>query len=104
MRELRLGVGAARYVVVVDRLHGVAGNPLREQNAFHRRDMRELVVRAAHRDHVANGRDAWHVGLEQRIDDHVAAVHRQADGLGAQAFGHRTTARGDQQQVVAQLL
>jgi hypothetical protein len=34
--NLRLGIRAARHVVVIDRLHGVAGNPLREHDAFHR--------------------------------------------------------------------
>jgi hypothetical protein len=82
----------------------VAGNPLREQDAFHRRHVRQLVVRTTHGDDVADGRNAGHVGLEQRVNHHVAAIHLQADRLGAQAFGDRAAAGGHEQQVVAQLL
>ena len=34
--DLGFGVGASRHVIVVDRLHVMAADPLREHDAFHR--------------------------------------------------------------------
>ena len=56
--------GFGMIATVIDRLHGVAGNPLGEHDAFHRRHVRQLVVRPAHGDHVADGRDAGHARPE----------------------------------------
>ena len=102
--DFRFGIGAARHVVVVDRLDLVARDALREHDAFHRRDVRELVVRPAHRDHIADRRDAGHVRLEQLIDHDVAAIHLDAELLRVETFSDRAAAGRDQQQFERQLL
>ena len=44
--DLGIAVGAAGHVVVVDRPHVLSGDPLGGDDAFRRRDVRELRMRA----------------------------------------------------------
>src|SRR5262249_48591982 len=55
--NLRVAVRARRHMIVVDWLHRLARNPLRGNDAFRRRDMRELRMwnGSAERNHIADG-------------------------------------------------
>jgi hypothetical protein len=51
----------------------------------------------AHRDHVADGRDARDIRAEQIVDDDVAAIELRARLSRAEPVRHRTAAGGDEQ-------
>ena len=96
--DLRIAVGAAGHLVVVDGPELLAGDPFGERDALGRRQMRELrVPRLVERDDVADRGDAGHAGLEPLVDVHVAALEPQARLLGAEAGRHRAAAGRDEQ-------
>src|SRR3954447_1706936 len=103
--DFRIAVSAARHLFVVDRTELVAGDALGERDAFGRREMRELLMpRLLERDHVANRRDARHVGAELVVDPHVAAIELDAQLFGPESARHRSAPRGDEQVLGVELL
>src|SRR3954454_4172106 len=67
--------------------------------------MRELLMpRLLERDHVANRGNARHVGAELAVDPHVAAIELDAQLLGPESAGHRSTPRGNEQVLGVELL
>src|SRR6266849_1422572 len=62
--DLRIAVGATRYVIVVERSHFAAGDTLRRDDPLGRRDMRELRMPSCPEgDHVTDGGNRWDIGL-----------------------------------------
>ena len=99
--DLGVAIGAGGHVIVVDRTRVVPGHPLGGDDAFGRRHVRQLRVRPAERDHVADGRQARHARAKQRVDGDVAAFDLQAELFDAQSRRHGPAARGDEQVVGA---
>ena len=79
----------------------MAGDPLGDQDALGRRDVRQLrVARALAEGHdVAQRGDALDVGAIVRVHLHVPALQLEPDRLDAEPVGDRASTRGDQQVV-----
>src|SRR5687767_2273114 len=87
--DLRVAVRAARHLVVVDRTVLLAGDPLGQDDALGRGEMRELWMSGLlEGDDVADRRDTLDVRLERAVHLDVPAVHLQTCLFGAQAARH----------------
>src|SRR5581483_5007488 len=102
--DLRVAVGACGDVVVIDRPRVEAGDPLRCNDAFGRRNMSQLRVRTSQRNDVADRGDAGDARSVERVDFDVALLHLQAHAFGVQTRRDRSATRGDQQVLGAQRL
>ena len=81
--DLRIAIGAAGHLVVVDEAGIVSRDPFSERDTLGRRQVRELrMARLVERDDVAYRGDARHAGLESLVHVHVAALEPQAGLLG----------------------
>ena len=100
--DFRIAVRATRHMIVVERTNGLAGDPLGGDDAFSRRHVRELRVRAAHRDDVADRRDALNAGAICGVDAHVSLLEIEPDAFGVQSGRHRPAAGRDEQVIGAQ--
>src|SRR3712207_3249608 len=98
--DLGVGVGDPRDTGVVDRGGLEAGQPLGHEDALREADVGQLQGG----DQVADGGDGGHVGAQVLVDEHVAALHRDACLLVAQALADRAAAHGDEQQLGLELL
>ena len=92
--DARLGIGAARDAVPIDRHGRLARHVRHRDHAFARGHMRQL---RRSRHHVADGVDAGFGGLLVLIHLDEAAVQLDLGVLQADVFGVRLAAHGDQQ-------
>ncbi len=93
--DLREGVDHVGDHVVVH-VAGLAGEDLGHRHAL----VLGLVRQHRPGDHVADGVDAGHIGLEVRVDDDaLPVVERHADGLEAEPLGVGHATDGDQHHV-----
>ena len=92
--DFRIGVNDAGNDVVIH-VAMLAGENFGHRDAFVLGLMRQHG--AAH--HIADGVNAGHIGGEMVVDDHLAALHRHAEGLQAEAFGEGAPADGDQHDI-----
>ena len=92
-------------MVVVDRPHLLAGDPLGDDDAFGRRHVRELRMHAVtERDDVADRGYVRHGRSIELVHLDVALVHRDAGLLDPEPGRHRPAARRDEQDIGRQLL
>ncbi len=91
--DLRIAIRARGHMIVVERAALSSGNAFGGEDAFGRREVRQLRVSGrAERDHVADGGNPRNIRSVLRVDLDVAVVELQTHALGVEPLGDGTAA------------